>query len=311
MIGAEPSPVLDRLNNPYCVQPFKPFADGLIKQGHTHAAEPQGSFEMVFVLAHRHRDLTRVRLAQAWKHTKIGGTIVVSGNKTDGIDACLRELRAVLKLSDPMPKAHGKVFWAERTEAEPEIFSRWIALAEASKNTAGFYTAAGMFSADDADPGSVLLAQYLPTQATGRIADLGAGWGYLAAQLLSKATDITQIELFEADWFALNAARLNIKDDRAQFHWADVSNLERHDKSFDLVVSNPPFHKGRKAEPDLGKSFITTAARILKPKGRFLMVANRHLPYEKTLVSAFKKLETLQESGGFKVISASIPQGLR
>ena len=46
------------------------------------------------------------------------------------------------------------------------------------------------------------------------------------------------------------------------------------------------------------------AAQSLRPGGRLLLVANRHLPYEATLVQAFGSLRVLAEGGGFKVIEA-------
>ena len=33
-------------------------------------------------------------------------------------------------------------------------------------------------------------------------------------------------------------------------------------------VMNPPFHQTRKAEPDIGKSFIIQASELLTPKGK-------------------------------------------
>ena len=55
----------------------------------------------------------------------------------------------------------------------------------------------------------------------------------------------------------------------------------------DAVVMNPPFHEGRKADPELGQAFIEAAAGMLGAKGKLYMVANRHLPYEETLERLF------------------------
>ena len=74
------------------------------------------------------------------------------------------------------------------------------------------------------------------------------------------------------------------------------------------MISNPPFHQGRAAEPDLGAAFIAAAARILKPAGRLLMVANRQLPYEATLDAAFRHWEKLSEDGAYKVMAAERPR---
>jgi 16S rRNA (guanine1207-N2)-methyltransferase len=71
------------------------------------------------------------------------------------------------------------------------------------------------------------------------------------------------------------------------------------------VVMNPPFHDalGNHA-PGLGSAFIRKAAAILQPGGRLIMVANRQLPYEAELGKAFKTVERIAESKGFKVLLA-------
>jgi 16S rRNA (guanine1207-N2)-methyltransferase len=81
-----------------------------------------------------------------------------------------------------------------------------------------------------------------------------------------------------------------------------------HRGAYDMVVSNPPFHTTRDGNPDLGRGFIATAARILKPRGQLLMVANRHLPYEAELDAKFGLVEELPGSGAFKIIRASRPK---
>ncbi len=67
---------------------------------------------------------------------------------------------------------------------------------------------------------------------------------------------------------------------------------------------NPPFHDSHAANPALGVAFITAAAKVLKPGGKLLMVANRNLPYEAALAQAFASFTTLEENDRFKVIEA-------
>ncbi len=55
-------------------------------------------------------------------------------------------------------------------------------------------------------------------------------------------------------------------------------------------------------------AFIAAAARILKPGGRLLMVANRQLPYEAALTARFRQWERLHEDGFYKVVMAQGPK---
>jgi len=58
----------------------------------------------------------------------------------------------------------------------------------------------------------------------------------------------------------------------------------------------------------LGAGFIAAAARIVKPQGRFFMVANRQLPYEAALDAAFARWEKIAEDGAFKMFRADRPR---
>jgi 16S rRNA (guanine1207-N2)-methyltransferase len=68
---------------------------------------------------------------------------------------------------------------------------------------------------------------------------------------------------------------------------------------------NPPFHAQSRADrPDLGRRFIDVSAQALRARGRLLMVANRHLPYEAVLGERFAQVRVLADAGGFKVLEA-------
>ena len=165
-----------------------------------------------------------------------------------------------------------------------------------------------MFSPDHADPGSRRLAAAVAGRLSGRVADLGAGWGWLAGAVLAGAPAIAELDLHEGEALALDTARANVRDPRARFHWTDVARLGPGAPPCDAVIANPPFHQGRAAEPDLGAAFIAAAARILKPSGQLFLVANRQLPYEAVLAIAFREWEKLSEDGTYKVMHASRPR---
>ena len=163
-----------------------------------------------------------------------------------------------------------------------------------------------MFSADGPDVGSALLAEHFNDRIFGRVADFGAGWGYLSNRLVAQCPRLETLELFEADWASLEAAKSNVPASGSvttQFHWCDMTQ-EAPRTPFNWVVMNPPFHTSRAAEPELGNRFIEAAARCLPAGGRLLMVANTNLPYERTLQSLFKKVERLDQANGFKVLEA-------
>jgi len=278
-------------------QGFYPAAKLLEGAGFATAPRAEGRYGMVLVNLTRAKAENLANIARACAMS--AGLVLVNGAKTEGIESLLKAVKKLTPV-EVLSKAHGKVFWFSATKMPDE----WLAAGEMYENKDGFMTAPGMFSAEKVDSGSALLAPYLEGL-KGRVADLGAGWGWLAAQALGP--DISEMVLFEAEHLALEAAKQNLKDPRVGFAWADVLTLPKQ-LPFDVVISNPPFHQSRTAEPALGVGFILAAAKMLKPKGRLFMVANRQLPYERALNGAFRKVNMLAQTNGFKFFEASLPK---
>ncbi len=281
------------------VQPFKPFHDHFANQGFAVVAEANTPCQDAIVILPRAKALARSMVHQAC--ARASGVVVVDGAKTDGVDSLLKDIRKRVSVEGPISKAHGKIFWFQ---SDPQAFADWAAPEHQTAD--GYRTAPGVFSADGIDPASALLLAALPGKLGARVADLGAGWGFLSAGLL-QAAGLKSLHLVEADHTALACARTNVADPRAQFHWADAVTW-RASEPVDTVVMNPPFHTGRSAEPELGQGFIWSAAKNLTRSGSLWMVANRHLPYEAALTDAFAHVEEVTGDNRFKVFHASRPR---
>jgi len=261
-------------------------------------ARAEGVFSAAILFLPRAKAHARALVARAAALTK-GGLILVDGQKTDGVAALLKALKNRVELQGVFSKAHGKLLWFTGGD-----FADW---AEVPMRVGeGFITRPGVFSADGPDAGSALLAEALPSDLSGQGADLGAGWGYLARRILQQS-DVTRLDLVEASHTALTCARENLKDPRAHFQWADA-RVWRPQQPVDFVITNPPFHTGRKGDPDLGRAFITSAARMLAHKGSLYLVANRHLPYEAELEAAFRHVHEMGATPAFKLFNATTPR---
>ncbi|WP_137701343.1 class I SAM-dependent methyltransferase [Marimonas lutisalis] len=282
---------------------LKPDYDDLAAAGFAVAVAPPGSAAVSVVFLPRAKAQARAQLAQAMA---LSGVVIVDGQKTDGVDSLLREMKKRAECSAAFSKAHGKTFVARGKAGD---FADWMQAGEPREIEGGFETCAGVFSADGIDPASALLAGALPARLGAHVADLGAGWGYLARRILTHE-GVETLDLVEADHAALDCARRNVADARARFHWADATRW-MPDAPVDAVVMNPPFHEGRKGVPELGQQFIAAAARMLAPGGRLWMVANRHLPYEKALHAHFREVEEIGGDTRFKLFRAARPSRTR
>lgn len=303
LIGADASADLagfDR-SNTRIIQPLSAEHAALKAQGWDVSTRIEGGeFATIVVSWPRSRAEGYARLAAGAAHLAEGGAFWVDGLKSDGIDGVLRNLRNFAPIDPVIAKAHGKIFQLQgKLDWIP---SDWAA--NEAEAAPGFVTLPGVFSADGIDPGSTLLAAHLPERLPTRIVDLGAGWGWLSAQILAHE-GVQTLHLVEADANALGCARKNVTDPRAQFHWADALDFTLPEP-VNGVIMNPPFHGSRrKSDPDLGIGFIKTAARLLTGAGRLWMVANRHLPYEAALAEHFASVEEIGGDNRFKIITAT------
>lgn len=250
-------------------------------------AAPPGTLERRYVLALSLRAL------------KSGAAFTVMAPKEKGGNRLAKELESFGCTVETSSRRHQRICQT----VCPETLEIDTALTEGAPRFVdglALWSQPGIFSWDRIDPGTALLLSVLPSF-IGRGADLGCGLGVIAGAALKNPT-VAQLALVDIDRRAIAAARKNITDDRATFHWADVRRLTLTD--LDLVVMNPPFHDGGVEDKALGLAFVEQCHRVLRDGGAAWLVANRHLPYESLLASSFARVELRAERDGFKVYEA-------
>lgn len=293
-----------------CEQSFKPEADALKQAGFVvNVTDAAKTYELVLILPPRQRDEARALLARAVSMTKPGGRIVVSQSNDEGARSAEADLAQLTGDVESMSKNKCRVFWtASLARLNVSLIADWQALDAPRAIADGrFISRPGIFAWDRIDVASALLAEHLPSTLSGRAADLGGGFGYLSAELLTRCPRIAALDVYEAENRALELARENLKSFEARtpidYRWHDVA-AGLSDR-YDVIVTNPPFHAQRAIDrPDIGKRFIAVAADALNPGGRLWLVANRHLPYENVLSENFERVHTVVQQHGYKIIEA-------
>ncbi len=292
-----------------CEQDYKPEFDALCNAGLALDSDPEARHAMVLLLPPRQREHARASYVRALDRLAPGGVLVVSQANREGARSCEADVQALSGPLQVLSKHQCRVFWTgPESRLETHLAARWRELDAPRAIADGRYLSRpGVFSWDHIDPASQLLAEHLPADLSGAVADLGAGFGYLASELLQRCPNIESLDLYEADARALELARQNLasQSERVQpgFHWHDVtSGLPRQ---YQHIVSNPPFHAQQaRQRVDIGQAFLSVAASALLPGGQLWLVANRHLPYEALLADQFDEVHTLAQTGAYKVINA-------
>ena len=232
--------------------------------------------------------------------------MVASIANTAGAARFEKELSKVAGNIESLQKNKCRVFFAmKHSQWDQEALAQWRELG-GSRTAEGtdLLTRAGIFSPDHIDAGSALLADHLPGNIRGKVADLGAGWGYLSRVLLERCDGIQKLDLYEADARALGLARKNLpqSDTEVRFLWHDVT--QPLNGIYHTIVMNPPFHTGQRQDVDLGIAFIRTAAAALRRGGSLFVVANRQLPYERELDALGLVWRKAAEDSTFKLLFA-------
>ncbi len=304
-IGAEPHAALKAWPELTGWQPLKPLAAAWERAGFSRGEElPDGKWSLVLVLPGKSRDEALAWFAMARDRLEPGGKLVVAMPNTAGAGRFEKELSKATGNIVSLQKHKCRAFHATEDGTWNEvIFNEWRALGEL-REISGFTVQAGIFSSDHIDPGSRFLADHLPAHLHGKVADLGAGWGFLSDAVLERCPNIARLDLFEADARALACARKNLARHRREivFHWHDVTT--GLPGSYDAIVMNPPFHTGQATDVDLGRAFLKVAAASLKRGGKLLLVANRQLPYEAALEASGLAWRKVAEDKIYKLLFA-------
>ncbi len=169
-----------------------------------------------------------------------------------------------------------------------------------------------LFAQGKLDEGTSLLLEVLEmpqvVQPTDEALDIGCGACYLGLQIANLAPQ-GGVTMVDASLLTVAVAQRTIDatgltnirvlpSDGAQ------AVLEQR---FDLVVTNPPFHQGGIQTTAIAERFIREAAQVLRPRGRFYLVANRFLKYEPALHAHFQRVEEVGGNTRFKVLRAMSP----
>lgn len=158
----------------------------------------------------------------------------------------------------------------------------------------------GVFSAGQVDYATQFLMEHLKfVEGENRILDLGSGNGVIARAVQFKNPE-AEVHLVDDSILAIESSKLNLDAANAYFHWNDTLD-EMEDQSFDLAISNPPFHFGHETNIEVSVDLFREVAGLLTKGGRFLCVANQHLGYKPHLKKFFRSVEVLSQNKKFVI----------
>ncbi len=159
----------------------------------------------------------------------------------------------------------------------------------------------GVFSSGNIDYASQFFIEHLNVPAGEiKVLDLASGNGVLAHAVQQKNKE-AEVHLVDDSVLAVESSKMNLSS-KAIFYVEDT--LEHFsDETFDLVVSNPPFHFDYETNIEITVGLFQQVRRCIKTDGEFLLVANSHLNYKTHLQRIFGRVEQIDKNSKFTVYS--------
>lgn len=277
-----------------------------------------GTLELITAPVAKERAVVRHLINRAGRALAPGGRLLLWGGKHTGIKTHGRDAAAALGAAAEVRKmGRDYMAFATRGVAVPQVldddhYEELRPLLHYGGRP--LFTKPGLFGWDRIDAGSALLAARLPEwfarlRVPGRVLDLGCGYGLLA--VAAHGGGARQITATDNCAAALAACARNFAEHRIDGEVIPSDCAAEIDARFDLVLCNPPHHRGFAADQKLTARFFRAAADHLDVRGAALFVTHRTVPTPSLAATAFGHCELLAGAENFQVYLLQRPRAAR
>jgi 16S rRNA (guanine1207-N2)-methyltransferase len=259
----------------------------------------------------KHMTLALIRLAHALLAP--GGKLYAAGAKDHGILSIAGEMRRLFGNAETLDMRKGhRVVVSQRAPGAALGLDEWL---PSDPQSVERVTVRGqslaimptplVFAGGRLDPATAMLADAIDVRKGDKVADLGSGAG-IAGLAAARLAPRGYIHLLDASYSAVRTAALNADlnglANVSALAGDALALLRERDIRPTLMVTNPPFHLGQTQTRQVAERFIAGAAERLAPGGRFYLVANRFLPYERDLRARFGEVREVAGDARYKVL---------
>lgn len=184
--------------------------------------------------------------------------------------------------------------------------SRWIGLENpVAPDTLDFPRVdSGLFGAGRMDGGTRLLLENAGSVRGMSVCDLGCGSGEIADWALRSGA--RRVVATDHQYQAVTAVRARFAGhvDRCRVDCSFIG--EEIGESFDVVLTNPPFHLQGQTRLAIGQVWLRAAKNMLAPGGHVFLVCNEFLDYPRFAKDNGLRSRELAHKQGFRVYDFSV-----
>lgn len=276
------------------------------------------SYERVLVPLPPERNLARRWLLTARNALVPGGLLIVAGANAEGAKSALSDATMLLGASraERYRRKHRIAHFAKDADREtppwtgaagitPGTWQRFDV--DLDEGVLSLETQPGVFAGDRLDSGTRLLLDHLEVPDDGRVLDVGCGVGVIG--IAASRRGAGHVDLVDANLLAVETASRNLErlDVAGRAIASDVFSGVPGER-YDVIVSNPPFHRGKQVDYSTADRLISETPRHLERNGSLMIVANAFLAYGKRLERVFRRVETVAATRQYQVLVATEPR---
>lgn len=280
-----------------------------IKQCHFSIEFPhQTHYEHIIIFNPKAKVQLNYVLHQIAVHCALNTSVILVGEKKAGIEGSAKLLHDLGKTHKVDSARHCQLWqmYVQKNESQRPL-TDWIKSYDLScaGQSLTIEALVGVFSQAQLDVGTAELLPYLTQAKTGKIADFGCGAGVIASYLACLNPQ-NQIIAYDVDAFALASTQRTAEKNQLtqRITIQPVIGVDDIEQTFDVIVSNPPFHQGVKTDYEVSERLCHVAKHHLTPTGELWIVANHFLNYPHLLKQHFSQVEIKSQKNGFNVIYA-------
>jgi len=272
-----------------------------------------GKFDRVIIDLPKGRHLAQRWLIQAWDILRLGGYLYISGSNEEGIQSVLKDGEAMWGPYSILGYHKGNRIARFKKNELPVTLPSWITQPGIQPGSwhgidisvEGFQlhlcTLPGIFSFDRLDKGTRILLETIRIPDGSILLDLGCGYGVIG--VVAALTGAKRVDMVDTNLLAISASQENVK-------WLDLYNanvipsdalLSVKDRRYSLILTNPPFHSGKKVDFQMAQAFIKQSWQQLEPAGQFALVANQFIRYDDVMRPLFRQVTQAAHTEGFQV----------
>ncbi len=277
-------------------------------------ADEDVTYDVAVAVVPKGRDLARAHLWVALRALRPGGKLYIVGPTEGGAKTMIEDAgvlfgrcvtlvtkaraRVGVAVRPPQVDAYPADWGADPTQPQTRVF-------EIPSGEITVATMPGIFSWEHLDPGTQFLLENLQLTPGLRILDVGCGNGVIGA-LIASHVEVQQVVMVDDYLPAVRCAqetiRINGLQDRCVAISADVYDAPEPLGTFDLIVSNPPFHRDFDVNTNVAHRIMREAGSHLNSGGRLVIVANAFLRYDEVINGQMAHSRALAKNNKYVVL---------